>query len=759
MNLYPNPDMLPEEIDTNPLIREVLNDIPVPVLVLRGDTVSCPNGAAVRIFHASGAADLIGKTILSLSPPEQADGGRSDTYLKPLLSRVAPGKNIRFEWVLKRTDGTEFDAKVTIRQADPSHGPCSFMTIVDNSAESSAIREILTLADAAKSGNLRARVKTEGYHGDLLTLMMGINSMLDDILHPFRDMSKVLVRISRGDVHARIDSLYQGEHERIRTAVNGVADVISLLQTEIVRMTDAAKNGNLAERGRPELFEGAYAETITGINQMLDAILNPIRHGNRVLQKIRKGDLSERVDIECIGDHAKIRDAINGVHDWLSGLITYVNRIAEGDMTADIQRASEKDQIYGPLTGMRDNIRALIRDVDMLVAAGTAGHLEVRADPTPHKGDFSRIVQGMNQNLDCVIIPVEETMRVSAGYAGYNFTNRMDPALNLCGDWISLRDALDKVGIHVSDAMGLITDQVSSLNTTTAHADSSIRDLSHGAAILAEIAQNVSVNAERGGDGINQIMEAVNDLAVNVSEVAAQAVEVNRLSRDTNHLSEQGLVISRTAEQGMQEITSSTADVVSLFHEITGEMKQIGKISGVISDIARQTNLLALNAAIEAARAGDAGRGFAVVASEVKSLALDSRKSAENITDMLSNLQKKAFAASEMMDLNASSVRGGEAGLREMIEVFTRIISSFETIGYEIDLLSKTAEQQAAVVEQIAASVNEVNGMVSGTAKEAVSAAAASEEASAAIDQISQQMTEVHGVAQRLETEVGRFIV
>ena len=46
---------------------------------------------------------------------------------------------------------------------------------------------------------------------------------------------------------------------------------------------------------------------------MLDAILTPIRAGNRILQKIRKGDLSERVEIECVGDHARIKDAINAV--------------------------------------------------------------------------------------------------------------------------------------------------------------------------------------------------------------------------------------------------------------------------------------------------------------------------------------------------------------------------------------------------------------------------------------------------------------
>ena len=38
-------------------------------------------------------------------------------------------------------------------------------------------------------------------------------------------------------------------------------------------LTDAAKEGQLAERGKHEHFKGAYAEIVRGVNGVLDAVI------------------------------------------------------------------------------------------------------------------------------------------------------------------------------------------------------------------------------------------------------------------------------------------------------------------------------------------------------------------------------------------------------------------------------------------------------------------------------------------------------
>jgi len=267
----------------------ILNDIPTPLLLLQNNKIVYGNTSAVRLLKAREATDLIGSFLSDISPTVQPDGSSSAATIQKLLGSVQRGKITRFEWMFTRLDNSVLSGKVAINQSESPDSAFFVVTITDNTAEHHAIKDIFNLAEEMKLGNLRARLPSEGYKGDMFELIMGINAMLDGILHPFRDMNKVLQKVAKGDMSAGIDQVFSGEHEKIRNAVNGVAEITRQVHHEISLMADAAQQGNLAYRGNPELFSGEYAATIRSINEMLDAILTPIRAGNRILQMIRKG--------------------------------------------------------------------------------------------------------------------------------------------------------------------------------------------------------------------------------------------------------------------------------------------------------------------------------------------------------------------------------------------------------------------------------------------------------------------------------------
>ena len=149
-------------------------------------------------------------------------------------------------------------------------------------------------------------------------------------------------------------------------------------------------------------------------------------------------------------------------------------------------------------------------------------------------------------------------------------------------------------------------------------------------------------------------------------------------------------VVTRAREQflAVQEGTQSIRDVVerssSSVQLLDSRMTQIGKITGLISDITNQTNLLALNAAIEAARAGEHGRGFAVVADEVRSLASRTSRAADDIRQMVEGLQNETQKAVSFMEEGVkdvdNSLRLAEDASSENVQLHQAVESMFAII-------------------------------------------------------------------------------
>jgi len=228
-----------------------------------------------------------------------------------------------------------------------------------------------------------------------------LGQSLNRCIEGMTEQSDAARSIAEGDLSAQIK--IRSDKDVLATSMSGVIKVLQELQKELIRLTEASKQGRLSERGRPEQFQGAYADVVCRLNEMLDAILLPIAEGNRVLGLIRGGNLREKVEIECRGDHEKMKNAVNGVYSWLTDLIAYVTGIANGDMTAAMEKASDEDQIHEPLMQMKENIQSLVADVNMLAEAAIEGRLNTRADTGKHLGEYARLINGVNQTIDSLV--------------------------------------------------------------------------------------------------------------------------------------------------------------------------------------------------------------------------------------------------------------------------------------------------------------------------------------------------------------------
>jgi methyl-accepting chemotaxis protein len=357
------------------------------------------------------------------------------------------------------------------------------------------------------------------------------------------------------------------------------------------------------------------------------------------------------------------------------------------------------------------------------------------------------------KNQDYVVKEIEELVKIYAIMANGDLTPRYeitkpDADTKFNYDLVcKLRDAVRGIIVNLEQNIGDVNARMLNLTSTAENASSSIVDASKSVTQIAKNAGKVSENAEKAAQGVDQISKAMQDMSAAIEEITSSMESVSGLSKETNDLSHNGAQLAQNAEKSMGEILKSSENVYTIVSDVEKQMSEISKIVILIRELANQTNLLALNAAIEAARAGEAGRGFAVVATEVKSLAQESRNSAERIEEMIGSLTKSTQNASQAMNDSKSIVVQGAKMVTETLQSFNSIASAVDKVAKSASEVAAATEEQAATTEEITASITEVANLVDMTAKEAGDAAAATEESSAALDEITRMVETVNTVA------------
>jgi methyl-accepting chemotaxis protein len=324
---------------------------------------------------------------------------------------------------------------------------------------------------------------------------------------------------------------------------------------------------------------------------------------------------------------------------------------------------------------------------------------------------------------------------------------------------IKLRDAVRGIVTSLEKNIGDVNKQMLNLTSTADNATRSVEDASKSVNQIAKNAGEVSENAQKASEGVEQMSKAMQDMSAAVEEITSSMESVSSQANNANASAKTGAVLAENVNKDMTEITGATNNVYGIVKDIEKQMNDIGKIIILIRDLASQTNLLALNAAIEAARAGEHGRGFAVVASEVKSLAQESRSSAEKIEEMITQLNLATKKATDAMEGSKILVNKGFQESQQALEAFKTIQKAAETVANSASEVAAATEEQAATTEEITASVHEVANLIERTAKEAGDAAAATEESAAAIDEITRMIQTVNDVAVQAMEANKRFKV
>ena len=269
------------------------------------------------------------------------------------------------------------------------------------------------------------------------------------------------------------------------------------------------------------------------------------------------------------------------------------------------------------------------------------------------------------------------------------------------------------------DFTGAIADSINFAIDQLRDLVSRIHETSHEVAQYTATTQNITNQlaeaSEHQAQEIAGASAAINEMAMSIDQVSANAEESAAVAERSVHIASNGADVVNRSIEGMDIIREQIQETSKRIKRLGESSQEIGNIVALINDIADQTNILALNAAIQASMAGEAGRGFAVVADEVQRLAERSASATKQIETLVKTIQTDTNEAVISMEQTTSEVVRGANLSKDAGVALDEIQNVSGNLAKLIANISDAAKLQSASAGHIATTMNVVQEITSQT--------------------------------------------
>ncbi len=602
---------------------------------------------------------------------------------------------------------------------------------------------------------------TGNYRGIFGEVATATNLSLDRV----QAATRACVNVAKGDYQDTLAAFKKvgrrSENDELLPSFIVMMEAIDALVLDARKLSEAAVKGDLSQRADAGKHRGEYRKVVEGLNATLEAVVQPLTTASRYVDQISKGEIPVRILAEAAGEYNTLRNSLNACVDGLAGLVE-VNKIlqrmavndhtvrvtgtyrgifgevaaatnlsldrvkaatracvnvAKGDYKENLQafkkvgRRSENDELLPAFIEMMEAIDALVHDAQVLSAAAVKGELSKRADAGKHRGEFAKVIQGVDDTLDAITVPLSAAAGRLARIASGEIPEKITEAYQ--GEFNVLKGNINQC-INTLNATAHVAGQIAQGDLTVEARAASENDVLGIALVrmvenLRKTVGEVSAAACNVATGSDEMSSTAQQLSQGATEQAAAAQE------STAAMEEMVASVQQNADNARQtdKIASKAAEDARSSGEAVARtasaMKQVAEKISIIEEISRKTDLLALNAAVEAARAGEHGKGFAVVASEVRKLAERSQTAAAEISRLTADGVHLAEGAGQLLTKLVPDIQKTAELVREIAAASAEQSTGATQVNRGIQQLDQVIQQNSAASEEMASTAEELS--------------------------------------------------
>jgi HAMP domain-containing protein/CheY-like chemotaxis protein len=556
-----------------------------------------------------------------------------------------------------------------------------------------------------REGKTRQRVKFGLASGSWADMEGSVNTLIDDLLWPTREVTRAVAAVAQGDllqtVQLDVDGRpLGGEFLQSANIVNTMIKQLSVFTSEVTRVArEVGTEGKLGGQAQVPEVTGVWKDLTESVNSMANNLTGQVRNIAEVTIAVANGDLSKKITVDVRGEILQLKEAINTMVDQLRSFASEVTRVARevgtdgklgGQAIVPGVAGTWKD-LTDSVNAMCGNLTAQVRNIANVTTAVARGDLS-RKITVDVRGEILELKDTINTMVDQLNSFASEVTRVAREVGTEGKLGGQAQVPGVAGTW---KDLTDNVNFMASN----LTAQVRNIaDVATAIA---------GGDLSKKITVNVSGEILQLKETLNTMVDQLNAFAGEVTRVAREVGTDGRLGGQANVLGVAGtwkdltesvnsMASNLTAQvRNIAEVTTAVANG-DLSKKITVDVRgEILELKNTINTMVDQLNAFAGEVTRVAREVGTEGKlgGQALV----RGVAGTWKDLTDSVNSMASNLTGQVRNIAEV----ATAVAKGDLSKKITVNVSGEILQLKETLNTMVDQLNAFAGEVTRVAREV----------------------------------------------------------
>lgn len=447
------------------------------------------------------------------------------------------------------------------------------------------IADMNNMSQQHDAGDIDVVVPEEKFQGAYRVMAKGVNDMVNGHISVKKKAMACVAEFAKGNFDAPLEK-FPGKKVFINENIEGLRKNLKDVSSEINQLIVAAMDGRLETRANYLAYNGNWADIMSDLNKLLEAVVEPIKEAASVLDEMSKGNLQSSVNGEYKGDHGRIKNAMNDTIDTINEILSNINSASE-QVAAGSKQVSYTSQILSQgSTEQTCSIEEITASITQVAAqtkqnsmnANQANKLVISAKDNAIRGNehMQEMLKSMSQINDASS-NISKIIKVIDGIAFQ--TNIL--ALNASVE--AARAGQHGKGFRVvaEEVRNLAARSANAAKETTAMIEGSIKKVGVGTKIANETAEALKKIVDGVAEAatiVAHIAEASNEQAAGIEQIntaieqTAQVVQTNSATAEesasaSEQLSAQAEILKESVKKfklkKSKGISSSNIDTLS----------------------------------------------------------------------------------------------------------------------------------------------------------------------------------------------------